>query len=148
MQNTGCSCMQMIQHVTHCLCSSNSPSMALYCFQTHCSAMMLHHATCTFSHGQRTGWRNITSRIQPKFKWLKKLQCRRPFVVASRKKSCNGTNMDRCVFLLKGKIFKTTVFTCFLMPPYLRHYAWLLTFWRYHILQIQVSSSLEQEGNN
>lgn len=148
MQNTECSCMQMIQHITHCLCSSNSPSMVLYCFQTHRSVMMLHHATCTPSHGWRTGRRAFTSRIQPKFKWFKKLHCRRAFVVASRNKSCNSMNMDRSVFVLQGKIFKANVFTCLKMPPHLRHGSCLLTFWSYHMLPIQVSSSLEQEGTN
>ena len=148
MQNTRYSCLQMSQHITHCLWSSSSPSMVLYCWKTHCFVMMLHHATCTSSHGRKSGCRAITSRIQPKFKWFMKLHCRRSFVVASRNKPSNRMNMDRSVFLLQGKIFKANVFTCFLIPPHLRHGSCLLTFWSYHMLQIQVSSSLEQEGNN
>lgn len=130
MQNTGYSCMQMIQHITHCLCRSNSPSMVLYCWKTHCFITVLHHATCTSSHGRRSGWKAVTSAIQPKFKWFKKLHCRRSFVVASKNKSCNGTNMDRSVFLLQGKIFKakciymllnaTTFETWFLSPNILK----------------------------
>jgi hypothetical protein len=113
-------------HIIHCLCSSNSPSIVLYFFQTHCTLMMLCYAICTFSHGWRTGWRVVASRIQPKFKWLKKLHYR-SFVVASRNESCN------CL-----KMFKATAYTCFLVPPHLRYGSCLLTFWSYHILEIQV----------
>jgi len=130
MQNTRYSCMQMIQHITHCLCRSNSPSMVLYCWKTHCFVMMLHYATCTSSYGGRSGWKAVTSRIQRKFKCFKKLQSRRSFAVASKNKSCNGMNKDRSVFLLQGKIFKakcvymllnaTTFETWFLSPNILK----------------------------